>query len=98
MGSEIAKPCRSLDTCCELYSDRIHRHAIVRRDGFSRTAFEAQLALPGLVAFRAIDGRDNTVGIVLWYLQGSVRYHHLSAHPPRRSERIGHSARHSWSS
>jgi hypothetical protein len=41
-------------------------------DGISRTSFEAQLAGSGLVECRAIDGRDNTVRIVLWYLQGLV--------------------------
>ena len=54
------------------YCERIQRHAIVGMDGFPRTAFEAQLAVPELVVCRAIDGRDNTVRIVLWYLQGLV--------------------------
>jgi hypothetical protein len=97
-GSEITKPCRKIVTCWKPYSERIHRHEIVGMDGFSCTAFGAQLAVPGLVACRAIDDRDNTVGIVLSYLQGSVRYYHLAAHPPRRSERSGHRARHSRSS
>src|SRR5258708_5790074 len=94
-GSEITKPWRKIVTCWKLYSERIHRHEIVGMDGFSRTAFGAQLAVPGLVPCRAIDDRDDTVGIVLSYLQGSVRYYHLAVHPPRRSERSGHRARHS---
>jgi hypothetical protein len=41
-------------------------------DGLSRTAFQDQPAVAGFVESRAIDGRDNTVGIVLWFLQGLV--------------------------
>jgi hypothetical protein len=47
-GSEITKPCRKIVTCWKLYSERIHRHEIVGMDGFSRTAFGAQLACRGL--------------------------------------------------
>jgi hypothetical protein len=82
----IVEPRRSLDTWCQLYSELIHRHGITGMSRFSRRAFEAQLSAPGLVAFRAIDDRADTVGMVLWYLQGAVGYYHLAAYSPRGYE------------
>ena len=83
---EIVEPRRYLDTWCELYSGLIDRHGITGMSRFSRSAFEAQLAVPGLVAFRAIDDRADTVGMVLWYPQGTVGYYHLAAYSPRGYE------------
>jgi hypothetical protein len=80
---EIAQPSRYLDTWCALYSELIDRHEISGMGRFSRAAFEMQLAVPGLVAFRAIDDRAETVGMLLWYLQGAVGYYHLAAYSPR---------------
>jgi hypothetical protein len=80
---EIAEPSRYLDTWCDLYAELINRHGMTGLSGFSRGAFEAQLEVPGLVAFRAADDRAVTVGMVLWYIQGSVGYYHLAAYSPR---------------
>jgi len=46
---------------------------------FSRPSFEQQFKVPGLVAMRAVSGPD-TVGMVLWYVQGEVAYYHLGAY------------------
>jgi hypothetical protein len=43
---------------------------------FSRQSFRAQLALPGLVMFRASRGRQ-TVGLHLWLQRHDVAYGHL---------------------
>ncbi len=83
---ELTDPRRYLETWCELYSELINRHGITGMSRFSRMAFEAQLAVPGLVAFRAFDDRADTVGMMLWYLQGSIGYYHLAAYSPRGYE------------
>jgi hypothetical protein len=79
---EIVDPPQYLETWCELYSLLIDRHRIKGMSEFSRGAFAAQLEVPGLVAFRAADASDTTVGMVLWYLQGPVGYYHLAAYSP----------------
>ena len=75
-----------LDTWCSLYSELIDRHRITGIGRFSRRAFAAQLEVPGLVAFRAVDEDGATVGMVLWYVQGPVGYYHLAAYSPRGYE------------
>jgi hypothetical protein len=77
---EIAEPRQYLDTWCGLYSELIDRHRITGLSGFSPGSFEVQLEVPGLVAFRAADDGGNTVGMVLWYIQGPVAYYHLAAY------------------
>jgi hypothetical protein len=83
---EITEPRRYHETWCALYAELIDRHGITGISRFSRAAFESQLGVPGLVAFRAIDDRAETVGMVLWYLQGAVGYYHLAAYSPRGYE------------
>jgi hypothetical protein len=52
---------------------------------FSRTAFQRQWSVPGLVMFKALnDGR--TVGLNTWYVQGDVAYGHLGATTDRGYE------------
>jgi hypothetical protein len=79
---EIADPIDFVDTWCGLYDELIARHELTGICCFSRQAFEAQLAAPGLVALRAIDRHCSTVGMVLWYCQGDVGYYHLAAYSP----------------
>lgn len=83
---EIAEPRQFLDTWCGLYSELTNRHRITGISRFSRGSFEAQLDVPGLVAFRAVDQAGATVGMVLWYVQGPVGYYHLAAYSPRGYE------------
>src|SRR4051794_13170670 len=67
---EIAEPSQHLDTWCSLYSELTNRHRITGIGRFSRVSFEAQLEVPGLVTFRAVDEAGATVGMVLWYVHG----------------------------
>lgn len=71
-------PSERLDEWSALYSQLVVRHSISGIRAFSRAAFEKQLAVPGLVMFRAsVD--DETVGLHLWYLRDRVAYGHLGA-------------------
>jgi len=68
-----------LDEWVELYKTLIERHSIKGIVAFSRQAFDEQLKVPGIVAFRALyEGK--TVGMVLWYVQNKVAYYHLGAY------------------
>jgi len=73
-----ADPLRWLDDWCALYQNLCARHEIRGIPALSRAAFRRQLAVPGLIAFRASAGAD-TLGMVLWYRQGDVAYYHLAA-------------------
>jgi GNAT acetyltransferase-like protein len=68
-----------VDDWVPLYSVLVDRHGIVGIPAFSRTAFAAQLAVPGIVVFRAVSGGE-TAGMLLWYVQGEVAYYHLGAY------------------
>jgi hypothetical protein len=62
-----------------LYATLIERHGIRGLTAFSEVAFAGQLAVPGIVVFRAVhEGR--TVGMTLWYACGDVCYYHLGAY------------------
>ncbi len=61
-----------------LYANLIHRHQLRGIKAFSRECFRRQLAVPGMVMFRATLG-DQVIGAHLWYVQGDVDYSHLSA-------------------
>jgi hypothetical protein len=62
-----------------LYERLIARHDIRGAAAFSSTSLARQLAVPGLVAFRAQRGAE-TVGMMLWYVRGDVAYYHLAAY------------------
>lgn len=70
-----------LDEWVTLYAFLRERHGIRGISAFSRQAFARQLAVPGLVMFRARAGAV-TVGINLWYLDRGVAYYHLGASSP----------------
>jgi hypothetical protein len=74
-----AEPLRHLDDWMRLYSLLAERHRLVGIRAFSRSAFQRQLALAGLVAVRA--ERDGvTVGMTLWLLDGRRAHYHLGAY------------------
>lgn len=68
-----------LDDWLELYSNLIRRHHIRGVARFSRTSFERQFQVPGLVAFTATHN-GQTVGMILWYVQSRRAYYHLGAY------------------
>lgn len=74
----IERPGEFLDDWVSLYANLIRRHEISGIKAFSREAFRLQLAIPGMVAFRALAG-GVTVGAHLWYQQGGVVHSHLAA-------------------
>jgi hypothetical protein len=76
---EPGEPATLLDEWTRLYDVLVRRHDIRGPAAFSRSAFAAQLAVPGLVALRA-RLEEATVAILLWYRQGDVAYYHLGAY------------------
>ena len=65
----------------ELYTHLVQERGIKGIRAFSKTSFQVQLGLPGLVAFRAVH-ELKSVGMVLWYTQGDIAYYHLGASSP----------------
>jgi hypothetical protein len=74
-----AAPLDFLDDWNALYQALVQRHDIRGLAAFSRECFAMQLAVPGMVAFRAA-ADENTEGMLLWYVQGKVAYYHLGAY------------------
>lgn len=72
-------PSSHLDDWVSLYSVLIQRHQISGIRVFSRSSFAKQLKTPGMVCFRAIRNQQ-TVGMILWYVQNGVAYYHLGAY------------------
>jgi hypothetical protein len=62
-----------------LYASLVQRHKIRGFAAFSEDSLERQLRVPGLVAFRASFDSE-TVGALLWYVQGDICYYHLGAY------------------
>jgi hypothetical protein len=75
----VDQPATLVDVWHGLYENLIARHEITGVSAFSHDSFAAQLDTPGMTMFRARAG-DETVGIVLWYSQGSRGYYHLAAY------------------
>ena len=71
-------PGAELDTWCRLYHNLRKRHAITGIARFSRSAFQYQLSLPGVVVFKATINHE-TVSMLIWYRMGSRAYYHLGA-------------------
>lgn len=72
------EPYEYLDEWIALYDHLVARHDIEGIQAFSRTAFERQLQIPGIVMFRALTA-GTTVGAHLWFVQGDVAHSHLAA-------------------
>ena len=68
-----------LEDWVSLYGTLIERHEIKGIARFSRSSFEQQLRLPGIVAFRAVH-EEKTVGMLLWAVQGDAGFYHLGAY------------------
>jgi hypothetical protein len=79
------EPLRYLDDWNRLFGVLAERHHISGLRRFSPAAFEQQLAIPGMVMFRASEG-PNTVGLDLWYVQGDCAQGHLAAFDSRGYE------------
>ena len=75
------EPAAYLDKWCKLYGLLAQRHGITGVRAFSREAFSRQLAVPGVVMFRAASGAE-TVGLDVWYVQGDIAQGHLAATSP----------------
>jgi hypothetical protein len=78
-------PLAHLDEWVWLYGQLITRHRIHGMRCFSREAFAKQLSVPGLVSFRATEGRE-PLSLDLWYVQGDVAQAHLVGTSPRGYE------------
>lgn len=75
---QCATPLHYLDEWVELYAGLSAAHRLSGLRAFSRQSFQQQLAMDGLVMFRASrDGR--TAGLHLWLQRGDVAYGHLGA-------------------
>jgi len=71
-----SEPLRYLDEWVELYAGLTAARGLSGIRAFSRTAFQRQLSMTGLVMFRASrEGR--TAGLHLWLRGGDVAYGHL---------------------
>ena len=75
----VADPQNHLDEWTRMYDELIDKHKIVGLRAFSKSAFEALLATPGLVYIRAVH-EGQTVGVHTWMVQGDVAYAHLAAY------------------
>jgi hypothetical protein len=69
----------------QLYDNLVRRHGINGIARFSPSSFERQMAVPGFMAFSALE-RNATCGMTLWYVQGDVAYYHLGAYSDRGYE------------
>ena len=63
----------------ELYAAFAEKREFSGPSLFSKPCLEAQLEVPGVRLFRALD-ESATVGMQVWYVQGDVAYWHLSAY------------------
>ena len=72
-------PLDVIDSWVNLYKILTERHNIKGVSAFSRNAFVAQLEVPGIHVFRAIYN-DETLGMILCYIENEVGYYHLGAY------------------
>jgi hypothetical protein len=76
---QCSEPNQFFNDWVELYGYLIRRHEVSGMTAFSRHAFQYQMRVPGLVAFRA-EYEGTAVGMLLWYVQDDVGYYHLGAY------------------
>ena len=72
-------PGACLDDWQALYAHLVKRNHLRGIAAFSRKSFARQLQVPGIVMLRATRA-GQTMGMLLWYVQGSVGYYHLGAY------------------
>jgi hypothetical protein len=75
----VQNPTEFAGEWARLYQRLIERHGIRGIPAFSPQALARQLAIPGMVVWRARRGGE-TVGATLWLQQGEVAYYHLGAY------------------
>jgi hypothetical protein len=80
-----SEPLQLLEEWISLYGTLTARHGITGIRAFSRTAFEKQLAIPGVVALRA-ERQGRVVAANLFFVQGQTAYDHLAASSPEGYE------------
>ena len=80
-----SNPVTHLDEWVMLYNHLIERRQITGMRRFSRECFARQLAVPGLVMFRATV-EDEPLSLDLWYIQGEVAQGHLVCTSPHGYE------------
>ena len=78
-------PTMHLEEWIRLYSHLMERHHVTGLRCFSREALARQLAVPGMVMFRATEGNE-PLSLDLWYVQGEVAQAHLVGTSPRGYE------------
>jgi hypothetical protein len=69
----------------DLYASLIARHDIRGIARFSDASFARQLKVPGEIILRAMH-EGQTVGMIWWFVSGSVAYYHLGAYSDRGYE------------
>jgi hypothetical protein len=74
-------PAQHLDAWTAMFAGLAARHRLKGIKAFSRSSFEKQLSVPGMVMFTA-EAEGRLVGIQLWYQQDDVAYGHLAAYSP----------------
>jgi len=72
------EPLAYLEDWDQMFSVLAARHSIRGLRRFSRAAFQKQLAVPGIVMFRALHN-GQTIGLDLWYSQDDCAQAHLAA-------------------
>ena len=72
-------PSQFIEDWTALYATLIQRHHIKGISAFSKASFIKQLQVPGMVMLRAHD-EQQTVGIILCYINGNKGYWHLGAY------------------
>jgi Acetyltransferase (GNAT) domain len=75
------QPLDYLDDWTRLYAALAERHGVTGMRAFSRSAFQQQLSLPGMVAVRG-ERDGETVGMALWLDDAPNAYYHLAAYSP----------------
>jgi hypothetical protein len=80
------EPLKFLDNWVSLYQTLIEKHDITGLTAFSRNSFAAQLSVPGITAFRAVENDGATAGMLLFYENDNRAYYHLGAYSNRGYE------------
>ena len=73
------EPEQFVKTWGHLYANLIKTRNVKGIQAFSRTSFAKQFSVPGMVVFRAAHEQE-TIGMLLCYVQGEVSYYHLGAY------------------
>ena len=73
------EPLAHLDEWVDLYGLLVVRHSVAGISAFSTRAFARQLALPGLLALRAVHDGE-TVGMALFFEDSPNAWYHLAAY------------------